>query len=136
MNRRRILVVDDDPDVREYFAAVLGDHGYEVTGAGTAAAAVDALERFCPDVVIVDVLLPGRSGLDLLVTLRRSPRWSATPLVVVTGVDRLLEDDCQSYLGSHPGVDGPDAVLGKPIDPATLLAVLRAIEGRTSQSPS
>lgn len=130
MGLRRILVVDDDPDIREYFAAVLHDHGYEVAEAGDASAALSELERFLPDVVIVDVLLPGRSGLDLLVTLRRSPRWSATPLVVVTGVDRLLQDDCQSYLGAHAGVEGPDAVLGKPIDPATLLAVLRAIDAR------
>ncbi len=130
MGLRRILVVDDDPDIREYFAAVLDDHGYEVAGAGDSAAALAELDRFLPDVVIVDVLLPGRSGLDLLVTLRRSPRWSATPLVVVTGVDQLLKDDCQSYLGAHAGVEGPDAVLGKPIHPATLLAVLRAIETR------
>lgn len=136
MTAQRVLVVDDDPDIREYFTAVLDDHGYQVAGVGDTSAALAALERFHPDVVIVDVLLPGRSGLDLLVTLRRSPRWSATPLVVVTGVDQLLKDDCQSYLGTHAGVEGPDAVLGKPIDPATLLAVLRTIEQRRSQSPS
>lgn len=130
MSLRRILVVDDDPDIREYFSAVLDDHGYQVAEARDATTALAALDRFLPDVVIVDVLLPGRSGLDLLVTLRRSPRWSATPLVVVTGVDQLLKDDCQSYLGSYAGVEGPDAVLGKPIDPATLLAVLRAIGAR------
>lgn len=130
MSLRRVLVVDDDPDIREYFAAVLGDHGYEVAEAGDASSALARLDHFTPDVVIVDVLLPGRSGLDLLVTLRRSSRWSATPLVVVTGVDQLLKDDCQSYLGAHAGVEGPDAVLGKPIDPAALLAVLRAIDAR------
>ncbi len=136
MSPQRILVVDDDPDIREYLMAVLGDHGWQVAAVGDTSAALAALEQFSPDVVIVDVLLPGRSGLDLLVTLRRSPRWSAMPLVVVTGVDQLLKDDCQSYLGTHAGVAGPDAVLGKPIDPATLLAVLRTIEQRRSPPPS
>jgi len=136
MDGQRVLVVDDDPDIRDYFAAVLDDHGYQVVGVGDTAAALAALEEFHPDVVIVDVLLPGRSGLDLLVTLRRSPRWSTTPLVVVTGVDQLLKDDCQSYLGTHAGVEGPDAVLGKPIDPVTLLAVLRAIAQRRALAAS
>jgi len=43
---------------------------------------------------------------------------------VITGNDRLLEDDCQSYLGAHQGVRGPDGVLGKPVDRETLLNVL------------
>ncbi len=136
MVARRVLVVDDDPDIRDYFAAVLDDHGYQVAAVGDTVAALGALEPFRPDVVIVDVLLPGRSGLDLLVTLRRSPRWSAMPLVVVTGVDQVLKDDCQSYLGTHAGIEGPDAVLGKPIDPATLLAVLRTIEQRRAEVAS
>lgn len=133
---QRVLVVDDDPDIREFFSAVLDDHGYQVAEAGDAATALATLDRFVPDVVIVDVLLPGRSGLDLLLTLRRTQRWAATPLVVVTGVDQLLKDDCQSYLGTHSGVEGPDAVLGKPIDPGTLLAVLRTLQIRRTAPPT
>jgi CheY-like chemotaxis protein len=64
------------------------------------------------------------------VTLRRDPKWSELPLVVVTGNDQLLEDDCQSYLGAHEGVRGPDGVLGKPVDRATLLEVLRNLLNR------
>jgi hypothetical protein len=45
----------------------------------------------------------------------------------VTGNDTLLEDDCQSYLGAHEGVRGPDGVLGKPVDRETLLAVLNTL---------
>jgi len=82
------------------------------------------VERFEPSVVLIDALLPGRSGLELLVRLRRDPRWCELPLVVVTGNDKLLEDDCQSYLGAHQGVRGPDGVLGKPVDRTTLLAVI------------
>ena len=83
------------------------------------------MERLRPAAILVDVLMPGRSGLDLLVSLRSDPRWCDIPLVVITGSDKILEDDCQSYLGSHHGVRGPDGVLGKPVDRKTLLAVLR-----------
>ncbi len=82
------------------------------------------MDGFRPDVVLIDALLPGKSGLEFLVTLRRDPQWAALPLVVVTGNDKLLEDDCQSYLGAYEGVRGPDGVLGKPLHRETLLAVI------------
>ena len=129
MSGHRVLVVDDDPDIVDYLQSFLEDEGYEVGSAADSVTALEELDRFGPDVVLLDVLLPGRSGLDLLVSIRRSPRWGETPLVVVTGNDRVLQDDCQSYLGAHAGVRGPDGVLGKPIDRNTLLAVLRYLTG-------
>lgn len=124
MAGKNVLIVDDDPDVLVYLGSLLEDHGYEARSAGDADKALQVLESFRPDAILVDVLMPGRSGLDLLVTLRRDSRWQAIPLVVVTGMDKLLEEDCQSYLLSLHGVRGPDAVVGKPVDPKTLLAVL------------
>jgi len=129
MGGRRVLVVDDDPDIVDYLQSFLEDEGYEVGSATDSVTALETLDRFGPDVVLLDVLLPGRSGLDLLVSIRQSPRWGDTPLVVVTGSDRVLQDDCQSYLGAHSGVRGPDGVLGKPIDRHTLLAVLSYLTG-------
>jgi CheY-like chemotaxis protein len=123
----RILVVDDDPDIVDYFSVLLEDHGYVVGSANGARPALSALAEFGPDVVLIDVMMPGRSGLDLLVTLRRDPRWKDLPLVVITGNDHLLRDECQSYLGSFDGVRGPDGVLGKPVDPDALLGILRRV---------
>jgi len=120
----RVLVVDDDQDTAEYLSVLLGDNGYEVRTADDAAVALLALEEFPADTVIMDVMMPGRSGLDLLVKLRSSPRWSDLRVVVITGNDRVLEDHGKSYLSSHGGVRGPDAVLGKPLSAAALLHVL------------
>ncbi len=125
MQGNKILVVDDDPDIIDYLTSFLEDNGYTVASARDAESARSEVERFVPDAVLIDVLMPGRSGLDLLVNLRTDPRWCNIPLVVITGSDRILEDDCQSYLGAHHGVQGPDGVLGKPIDRTTLLAVLK-----------
>ena len=121
---KKILVVDDDADTVEYLTTFLGDHGYETAAASDSHSALTVLQDFPADTILVDVLMPGRSGLDLLVQLRRDPRWQNVPIVVVTGSDKILEDDCQSYLGSHQGIRGPDGVLGKPVDPAALLAVV------------
>jgi CheY-like chemotaxis protein len=124
MPESRVLVVDDDPDIIDYLETLLEDHGYQVGSATDAAQALTVVAEFRPDVVLIDVLMPGKSGLDLLVNLRRDERWKDLPLVVVTGNDLILQDDCQSYLGAHRDVRGPDGVLSKPIDRAALLAVL------------
>ena len=129
MNGARVLVVEDDPDIVDYLSFFLEDEGYEVATAGRCSVAQEMMAEYRPQVVLIDALLPGRSGLELLVWLRNDPRWSDLPLVVVTGNDQLLEDDCQSYLGAHEGVRGPDGVLGKPVEQATLLAVLETLLG-------
>jgi CheY-like chemotaxis protein len=74
-------------------------------------------------------MLPGKSGLDLVVTLRRDPRWSELPLVVITGSDQILQDDARSYMGSHADVRGPDGMLAKPVDRQALLEVLDSLCG-------
>lgn len=123
----RVLVVDDDPDVIEYVSSFLEDEGYEVVAAVDARSALAEAERSSPDVILIDVMLPGKSGLDLLVCLRRDPRWAGIPLVLVTGDDSVLKDECRSYLETHQDVRGPDHVLGKPMDRDLLLSVLREV---------
>jgi len=123
----RVLVVEDDPDIADYMVSFLEDEGYAVSSASRCSTALGLMDDFQPDIVLIDALLPGKSGLEFLVTIRKDPRYSSLPLVVVTGNDKLLEDDCQSYLGAHAGVRGPDGVLGKPVDRTTLRAVIRKL---------
>jgi len=127
MPARKLLVIDDDPDIVEYLCSFLEDNGYEMQSAGNSRSALEVLKTYEPDAILVDVMMPGRSGLDLLVKLRKNPHWESVPIVVVTGNDQVLEEDFQSYLGSHVGVRGPDGVLGKPVDPQALLAVVRQV---------
>ena len=130
MAGEKILVVDDDPDIVAYLTSFLEDNDYEVESAGNSRVALSSLKTYRPAAILVDVLMPGRSGLDLLVTLRRDPRWSEIPILVVSGNDQVLDEEFRSYLGSHAGVRGPDGVLGKPVDPQALLAVLRRLLDR------
>ena len=124
MTGPRILVVDDDPDIQDYFGFFLEDNGYLVKSAENAEIALQLIEDFAPDVVLIDVMMPGRSGLDLLVTLRRHPRWARTPVAMITGNDKVIEDDCRSYLSAHDNVRCPEAVLAKPVDRETMLETL------------
>ena len=125
--KKRVLIVDDDQDTLDYLSALLVDNGYEVRTATNHAAALSQLEEFQADAVLMDVMMPGKSGLDLLVKLRSTPRWSDLSVIVITGDDRVLEDHGRSYLPADKGLRGPDAELGKPVDPE---ALFRALEGR------
>ncbi len=124
-------MVDDDPDVIVYLSSFLEDEGYHVGAASDAADARSMLEAFRPDVLLIDVMLPGRSGLDLLVTLRRCEMWSHIPVILVTGDDQVLQENCKSYLESHRDVRAPEHVLGKPIERDRLLAALRDVGSPT-----
>ena len=127
MQSGKILVVDDDTDIVAYLSMLLEDNGYEVTTASDASSALEALELGEPRVILIDVMMPGRSGLDLLVTLRSDPRWRDVRVVIITGNDQVIKDECRSYLASTGGVRGADGVLGKPVDRQELLSVLQRL---------
>jgi two-component system phosphate regulon response regulator OmpR len=124
---KKILVVDDDPDIVEYLGSFLEDHGYLVYSANRSSSALDQLDRVEPDAVIVDVILPGRSGLDLLVNIRRHERWSELPVVMVTGDDAVVRDKARAYLDGRQLERGADCVLAKPLDREVLIRHLSTL---------
>jgi len=130
MAAKRILIVDDDPDIVDYLGIFLEDHGYEVSSANRSSSALTALEEAHPDAVILDVVLPGRSGLDLLITIRQHDRWSEVPVVVLTGNDSIVQDNGREYLRGHDLERGPDFVLAKPVDRDALIEILEKLTNR------
>ncbi len=79
----RILVVDDDPAVRALLSRYLQLEGYEVIEASDGAAALDSIKEHPPDLVLLDRVLPGEDGLDVLTRLRRE---NDVPVILLTGL--------------------------------------------------
>jgi CheY-like chemotaxis protein len=119
-----VLVVDDDPVLRQIAASLLTKEGYAVIQVEDGVAALERLNSLDPadhvDLVISDLDMPRLSGHDLLRLARGSPRTAALPIVVLTGSEdasgeaRLIED-------------GADDYIRKPIDPARFVARVRAV---------
>ena len=84
----RVLVVDDDPNVVEVIAANLEDEGYVVETASDGPQAWARLTEDPPDVVLMDWMLPGRSGVDLLADLRADPATRDLPVVILSAKAR------------------------------------------------
>ena len=124
---QRVLVVDDEPRVREVVVAYLERDGFRVTDVGSVEAARAQLEGVNPDLVILDVMLPAESGLDLLADLRHD---GDIPVILLTS----RSEETDRVLGLELGADD---YVTKPFSPRELVARVRSVLRRagSSQAP-
>jgi two-component system phosphate regulon response regulator PhoB len=116
----RILVVEDEPAIAELIAMNLRHAGHEVRVAATAEAAQAAVDAVLPDLVVLDWMLPGQSGVAVARHWRTQARTKALPVILLTA--RAGEADKVSGLDA-----GADDYLTKPFSPTELLARIRAV---------
>lgn len=113
-----VLVVDDDPAVRRTLLLLFKAQGYEVVAAEDAISAVSAARKRRPDVVVLDVGLPGGEGFVVMERLRAVPDLAATPVVVISGRE-------PQTMRRRAEQAGAAAFLAKPVDNRTLLDAVR-----------
>ena len=122
-----ILVVDDDARIRTLLGRYLGREGFRVSMACDAADARTHLGALSFDLAIVDVMMPGESGLDLVAWLRRQQACAATPVVMLTA-----RSEAPDRIGGLEA--GADDYLGKPFEPRELLLRIQSILRRAASS--
>jgi two-component system phosphate regulon response regulator PhoB len=120
VSEARILVVDDERDITALVAYHLAKAGYRVTTAGSGPAALEAVEREPPDLVVLDLMLPGRSGYDVLEELRRREDTRDVGVILLTA--RREEADRLRGLAT-----GADDYLTKPFSPEELVLRVGAV---------
>jgi two-component system phosphate regulon response regulator PhoB len=124
----RILVVDDEPDLRELVQFGLEQVGYEVETASTGHEALDRLRRATPDLVVLDLMLPDLSGTEVCREVRSDPTLAAVPIIMLTArseeVDRVVGFEL-----------GADDYVTKPFSPRELALRVRAVLRRQKRAP-
>ena len=125
----RIFVVEDDRDIAELVAHYLDKAGWQAQMFGSGADALAAARQAPPDVVILDLMLPGMDGLAVCRALRADPATAAIPIIMVTA--RAEETD--RIVGLELGADD---YVGKPFSPNELVARVRALLRRTQRAPA
>jgi putative two-component system response regulator len=116
----RILVVDDNQDNLFLMKQLLGSRGYDVVGAANASEAEKLMQSHTPDLVLLDVIMPGKSGYELCHQWKNDPTTRLTPVVMITG----LTDREDKIRGIEAGADD---FLNKPIFPEELFARVKSL---------
>ena len=126
---KRLLVVDDEPNLLRAVAACLKTEGYEVNTARSGREALVQMAEVVPDLVVSDIRMPGLDGYQLARQLRGSPRTALVPIVFLTAKDETAD----RIEGFRAGVD---AYLTKPFEPEELIAVVNGILNRVERTHS
>jgi DNA-binding response OmpR family regulator len=116
-----ILICDDEPSLRELMRISLPG-AYSFLEASDAGGAIELVERFRPDLILLDVMLPGASGLSVLEAVRGAPESSGTPVLVISAFS--AESDRRAALAA-----GATGFLRKPFDPEELEALVEGLLG-------
>ena len=122
----KILVVDDDPAINEMLTIVLEAEGFQTSSVTDGAEAVPAFRSFDPDLILLDLMLPGMNGIDICREIRKE---SAVPVVMLTA----KTDTVDVVLGLESGADD---YITKPFKPKELVARIRARLRRTDETPA
>ena len=118
-----VLLIEDEPNIIEAIRFILSRDGWRVDVHSDGATALDALRRRRPDVVVLDVMLPGRSGYDILSDLRDDPEFADLPVLMLTARGQQKDREIAERIGVSK-------FMTKPFSNGEVLDAVRELAGR------
>ncbi|CAN5156593.1 response regulator transcription factor [soil metagenome] len=128
-NVKKILIADDEPDILEIIQFNLQNEGYEVITAKNGDEALDQAKKHHPDLIILDIMMPGKNGIDVCNILRMQPAFKETLIIFLSA----LSDEGTEIRGLETGADD---YLTKPISPKVLTSKVNALFRRLNKEGS
>ncbi|MGR3436609.1 MAG: response regulator transcription factor [Shimia sp.] len=119
---KRVLLIEDEPNIVEAIRFVLARDGWDVATHSDGATALAAVGRAAPDVVVLDAMLPNRSGFDILRDLRADPDHGALPVLMLTARGQTKDRERAEAAGA-------DRYMTKPFDNAEVVDTVRRLAG-------
>jgi CheY-like chemotaxis protein len=149
MMSKQVLVVDDDPNTVKYVTVMLSENGYDAVSALNGAEGMEKVKQSKPDLIVLDVMMPKKSGLVMFKQLKKDPDLKDIPILMVTGVSAIIEDleDHKEETFEKPydslrealkkaihsmredGLVKPEMFVDKPIDPESFIAKVQSLIG-------
>ncbi len=117
-DKKKVLVLDDEPHVVTYLQTLLQDNGYETVSASNGREGMEKVKSEKVDLICLDISMPEESGVRFYRNLKDDSKWSATPVVVITAVTGYGGDSepFKQFISTRKQVPPPEAFLSKPID--------------------
>lgn len=122
---RKILIADDEPDILEIVSYNLGKEGYEIYTAKDGNEAIERAKQLRPDLIILDIMMPRKTGVEVCQILRSQPAFQDTLIIFLTA----LSDEASQIKGLETGADD---YVSKPISPKVLVSRVNALFRRTN----
>jgi DNA-binding response OmpR family regulator len=127
---KTVLVVDDEPDIVFFLKAVLEDHGFQVMTAFNGREATDQIRQHPPDLISLDLIMPGKSGIRFFHELRKNKEWNKIPVLFVSGhVRETINGSNLVDILKDRTLSGPATYLEKPVNAQTYIRTINAILG-------
>ena len=147
---KKVLVVDDDDNTRKFLTVALRENGYEPLTASDGEEGFQVVETSAPDLILLDVMMPKRTGFVLFKQLRRHEKYKGIPVIMLTAVANVLEEDTSEASDDtferpydslreslkkaivkmrDEGLVKPEKFLDKPIDPEQLIEAVKGLIG-------
>jgi len=117
---KKVLLIEDEPNIIEAISFILSRDGWEVKTHANGHDAMEAVRRRAPDLVILDVMLPGKSGYDILGEIREDANFAATPVLMLTARGQTRDREMAERAGAN-------RYMTKPFSNADVLAAVRAL---------
>ena len=122
MTERRVLLIEDEPNIIEAIRFILSRNGWRVDTHSDGETALDAIRKRTPDLVILDVMLPNRSGYDILHDLRSDAATRTLPVLMLTARGQRKDRDLAEKLGAS-------RFMTKPFSNGEILSTVRELAG-------
>ncbi len=116
----KVLVIDDEPEITEIIDTFLTEFGFKVKTTNSAMEAVNLAQQFKPEIVLLDIMMPGMDGYDICAQLKKDPQFAKIPIIFLTGKDR--NDDMGRSFKS-----GGDMFIKKPFSCERLLEIINIV---------
>ncbi len=120
IDNAKVLVIDDEPEITEIVYSFLAESGFQVLVENSSQNAIDKARKFKPDVILLDIMMPGIDGYDICQQLKKDPQFGDTPIIFLTGKDR--GDDMGRSFKS-----GGDMFIKKPFSCERLLEIINIV---------
>ena len=118
----KILVVDDEADIQEFISTVLTDYGAETAVASDGDEAISKAKSMSPDLITLDLSMPGKNGVDAFIAFRQDSELQSIPICIITG-----KPEMRKLIYERPALPVPEGYLDKPISEKVLVKNIRKI---------
>ena len=146
---KQVLIVDDDANTVKYLSVVLSEHGYDPVAAYDGSEGLEKIKQAKPDLLVLDVMMPKKSGFTLFKQLKKDEQYKDIPILMLTGVAGVL-DDLESHKDEtfekpydslrealkkkilemrQEGLIRPEMFIDKPVDPDFFIAKVQQLIG-------